>query len=314
MAYTSAASEVDGNVVERIALGTVDGVAAAKDAKAVKGNSDSYGGWVAMWDLDYFYFFIDITDNDPIELGTSTNPWNNDGIELFIDIKDRRYEGGTRIASEQHQLRFNVGTQGPAYGDFHGSMSSTTFGGPKNDTTAIKYAVAKGSTSYSIEMAIPWATFYKTATNTNKEAFAAAYTNNTELVEGKKIALEVSILDASAVDVRKSIINWANSTGTDVAYTNNYAYGQLNLTGLVGVNDKKATSSVVSVFPNPVNDMLYVKMANVKTIEVYNMAGAKVMTDNGDAFINVAGLQTGMYIVKATDANGKVGVAKFNKQ
>jgi hypothetical protein len=312
-AYEDAEDATAGNIVDNIATGSVDGVAAAKDAVAAADNTDSYGGWVAMWDDNNFYFFIDVTDNDPINVGASTAPWNNDGIELFLDIKDRRFQNGSRITGEQHQIRFNLGTEGPAYGNDK-NMASTTFGTTANDTTDIAYYAAVGSIGYSIELAIPWATFYKTSTNTLADAYAAAYTNNTELFDGKKIAFEVSILDASALDTRKSILNWSNYTGTDVAYQYNQYYGQLNLTGKVGINDKKAAQSTVAVHPNPVNTMLYVEMNNVKTIEVYNMAGVKVMTDNGDAFANVAELQTGMYIVKATDINGKVGVAKFNKQ
>jgi hypothetical protein len=46
----------------------------------------SSGSFQALWDDTYLYIFYDITDDNPVELeATSTQPWNNDGVEIFVD-------------------------------------------------------------------------------------------------------------------------------------------------------------------------------------------------------------------------------------
>jgi len=312
--------------VNRIALGTVDGVsAAAEDAETVQDstkytvseNLDSYGEWLAVWDLDYFYFYMDINDDTPVELGTSTSPWNNDGVEIFVDIKDRRYVGYDRKSTEQHQFRFSLGTEGPLHGLADGvdafGMDGSTFG--DNDTTNINYSINKATSAYSLEFAIPWATFFKTGANTVKEAYLASKATGA-LFDGKELAFEVSILDAEVRDTRQSILNWSNDTGQDKAYVTTQYWGQIKLKGgPVSVNDKPAMASL-KVFPNPTNGELYIMMNNVTNVEVFNLLGAKVLENNaaGISSVNVSELNDGFYMIKATDANGHTAVSKFKKQ
>ncbi len=184
--FTSLPVEVDGlyddafdaslvNKVNRIALGTVNGVDAAANAE-VTANNDNYGELLMVADMDNLYIYLDVTDNDPLDLGTSTQPWMNDGVELFMDLKDRRYLGSSRIAGEQHQCRFNVGTEGPAHGNDETGANALGMDGffGINDTTNIQFAIIKGSLGYSVEIAVPWVTYFRTNTNTNEEALALA--------------------------------------------------------------------------------------------------------------------------------------------
>jgi hypothetical protein len=304
------------NVINRVALGTVNGVDAAENAEVTE-NADSYAYWYSVFDLDNFYLYIDVTDNDPVDLGDSESPWNNDGVEVFVDIKDRRYVGWDRIDGQQHQFRFNVGTSGPAHGS-DDDASITGLGMPDffgvNDTTNIQYAIVKGSNGYAIEMAIPWATFFRTSAQTdNKQAVADAASG---VFNNKKIAFEVSLLDASALDTRKSIMNWANNTGEDRAYETTEFWGQVRLNGgPEGILNKIATRTL-SVYPNPADNYLNIAMDNLDRVEVYNILGAQVLNAkmNYSNWLDVSLLKTGVYIVKATDAKGKVAVAKFNKK
>ncbi|PKP10919.1 MAG: hypothetical protein CVU09_05205 [Bacteroidetes bacterium HGW-Bacteroidetes-4] len=314
--YDDAYDNSTENLINRVALGSVDGVAAAEGVE-VDENSDSYAYWYSVFDLDNFYIYIDVNDNDPVDLGTSESPWNNDGVEVFIDIKDRRYVGWDRIDGQQHQFRFNVGTEGPAHGS-DDDAGITALGMPNffgvNDTTNIQYAIVKGSNGYAIEMAIPWATFFRTsAQDDNKQAVADAATG---VFNNKKIAFEVSLLDASAVDVRKSIMNWANNTGEDKAYETTEFWGQVSLKGgPEGILNKIATRSL-SVYPNPADNYLNIAMNNLDKVEVYNILGAQVLNTkmNHSNWLDVSSLKTGVYIVKATDAKGKIAIAKFNKK
>jgi hypothetical protein len=324
--FTELALDIDGlyddafdastiNVLNRVANGTVAGVAAAANATVSADNTDNYGEWMAVWDLKNLYLFFDVVDNDPVALGGSTTPWMNDGIELFADIQNRRYMGQARISGEQHQFRFNVGTDGPAHGN--DATGANAFGMDGffgiNDTTNIKFAVIEGTSNYSIEIAIPWATLFRTASNTNIDAVDLA---DGGVYNGKKIALELSILDATALDQRKSILNWANKTGEDKAYLTNEFWGEITLKGGPdGIITKKAIPSLV-VYPNPASTELNIEMANVSKVEIYNVLGAKVANVklSGIQKVDVSALNAGVYVVKATDSNGKVAVAKFNKK
>lgn len=298
--------------INRMALGTVAGTAAAAGAEVVEDNGDSYGIFYMVGDLKNFYLYAEIEDNDPTLIGDGTAPWNNDGLEIFMDINDGRYTGATagkRVEGVQHQLRFNLGLEGPAYG---GKGLPSLFGDASSDTTDCNFKFVPGSAGYTVEIAIPWAVFFRTSTNTNIDAVALVPT----LKKGHEIALEVSLIDAEAVDTRKSILNWSNNTGTDMAYERNEFWGQVKLgDGFpVGINQKQAIESL-NVYPNPTTGELNIEMANIAKVEVYNLLGAKVAQfNNVENSVNVSTLSMGMYVVKATAQNGKVAVAKFNKK
>ncbi len=295
------------NVVDRVAVNDLGGDI-SKD--------DSYGEWMAVGDLDNFYFYIEINDDDMIDMDpSSTQPWMNDGIELFMDIQDRRYVGGARISGEQHQFRINLGTKSPLHGDAGDGVTNgmdAFFG--DNDTTDIEYAIVKGSLSYTIEARIPWATWFRTNSNTSQEALDAVAGG---LTKDKKVAFEVSILDANAPDGRKSILNWANNTGTDVAYQTNEYWGEISFTGdwPVGIREKFDRNEL-GLYPNPASNQITVTMNNASNIQIYNMLGSKVMDKelNGLSTVNISDLINGVYIVRVTDINGKVAVSKFNKK
>lgn len=298
--------------INRIALGTVAGTAAAAGAEVAEDNGDSYGIFYMVGDLKNFYLYAEIEDNDPTLIGSGTAPWNNDGLEIFMDINDGRYSGATagkRVEGVQHQLRFNLGLEGPAYG---GKGLPSLFGDASSDTTDCNFKFVPGSAGYTVEIAIPWAVFFRTSTNTNIDAVALVPT----LKKGHEIALEVSLIDAEAVDTRKSILNWSNNTGEDQAYKRNEFWGQVKLgDGFpVGINQKQAIESL-NVYPNPTTGELNIEMANIAKVEVYNLLGAKVAQfNNVENSVNVSTLSMGMYVVKATAQNGKVAVAKFNKK
>lgn len=302
--------------VANIATGTVDGKTTADGDTTVEANDDSYGLFYMLGDKDNFYIFVDITDNDPLSMGDSESPWLNDGIEMFIDIADNRYVGQDRLTS-QHQIRLNIDQDVDGKLVISSDKSWLVSNGVEvdNDTTKLTYVGAINSGGYTMEIAIPWTTWFRNSTNTNATAYAEA-TADGALYEGKAIAFELSILDASAVDTRKSILNWANNTGDDVAYTTNEYYGQITLTGTdwgVGIKENKASLNTVKVYPNPVNSELTIDMENVASVEVYNLVGASVLKTTSENVINVSNLEMGVYILRATDTNGKVSVAKFNK-
>lgn len=80
----------------------------------------------------------------------------------------------------------------------------------------------------------------------------------------------------------------------------------------LSVKDSKG-KAVVTVYPNPVADVLYLKGTDKANVTVYNAAGQKVLNKavtNGQ--LNVNALQKGVYTI-TIDTNGKPSTTKFIK-
>jgi hypothetical protein len=237
----------------------------------------------------------------------------NDGVEMFMDIQNRRYVGSSRISGEQHQMRINYGTEGPAHGDGGDGVTlgmDAFFG--DSDTTNIEFKIISSSSGYVIEARIPWATWFRTNSNSSQDALDAI-----SLSEGMKIAFELSILDANAVDGRQSILNWANNTDTDVAYLTNEYWGEVTLSGgWPTAIAERAARNVLHVYPNPAYSQISIDMDNAENVQVFNVIGSKVIDRalNGSKTISISDLHEGVYIIKVTDSDGKAAISKFNKK
>ena len=112
-------------------------------------------------------------------------------------------------------------------------------------------------------------------------------------------------------------VNW---TGDDTSSTNPLAItmnSNISLNAVfsatANINDEKF-DNLVSVFPNPVNDILYLKIerSEIKTIEIYNLLGKKVKSIKSKV-INVKNLPNGIYIVKIISINDEISTKKVVK-
>ena len=74
-------------------------------------------------------------------------------------------------------------------------------------------------------------------------------------------------------------------------------------------------TNTISVFPNPVNDILTVKSkSNINKVEVYSVLGKKVLSNNlSSNTLNMESLSKGVYIVKLYQDNQAIGVKKIVK-
>jgi hypothetical protein len=73
----------------------------------------------------------------------------------------------------------------------------------------------------------------------------------------------------------------------------------------------------VSIFPNPVEDMMYITSDCNATVEIFDVTGKKVESFQVDsqAALNTSHLQTGMYLIRAFNQEGQViAVEKILKQ
>ena len=93
-------------------------------------------------------------------------------------------------------------------------------------------------------------------------------------------------------DYRNYLINEYGWTITDG--------GQADSTYCASLSVENISNSTIKIYPNPTTSILTIESNKEYYIEVYDMAGNKVMALTGNS-INMAHLSTATYIVKATD-------------
>lgn len=70
------------------------------------------------------------------------------------------------------------------------------------------------------------------------------------------------------------------------------------------------------VYPNPANDVVFVKGDDIQKVEIYNSVGLKVVSKdvNNSESVNIANLASGFYFVKITDKQGDTTTKKIVKR
>lgn len=87
----------------------------------------------------------------------------------------------------------------------------------------------------------------------------------------------------------------------------------------LGIEEDRISLQEVSIYPNPVRDILYIQnKGEMQEIRVNNLVGQEVvrMSLENKSFyeLSTSDLETGIYILSVYSEDGRVGVAKFIKQ
>ena len=98
----------------------------------------------------------------------------------------------------------------------------------------------------------------------------------------------------------------------------NYALSPSEITNLynlnttvLGLDNYNQTDFKVSLYPNPVNNILNIDIVSeIQSVEIFTIQGQKVLSSKQNQ-INVENLPSGIYTVKITDNNDKVAVKKI---
>jgi hypothetical protein len=97
--------------------------------------------------------------------------------------------------------------------------------------------------------------------------------------------------------------------------TKNIIAGAFDSEPVLGINDVEFANNTIAFYPNPAQEVLNVSSANsITKIEVYDLLGKKVASNNNAKNVNVAALGKGVYIVKVAQENGSVVAKRFIKQ
>lgn len=120
----------------------------------------------------------------------------------------------------------------------------------------------------------------------------------------------------------------ANNFGTwveNTAVTNGECGGNLTaanstMTGNVhssnlGISTSELTRTKIQIFPNPVSEIISISgIENAQTVEIYNMAGQLVRTEDFAEKINVSSLSSGTYVLRIKTKESKILEFKFVKK
>ena len=82
-------------------------------------------------------------------------------------------------------------------------------------------------------------------------------------------------------------------------------------TGEVGLKENNFAST--EIYPNPMNDVLYIESENITSVTVFNAVGQQVMFVENRNEIDVTSLNNGLYFVRLVDNKGDVLVKKVIK-
>jgi len=83
----------------------------------------------------------------------------------------------------------------------------------------------------------------------------------------------------------------------------------------LGTAEFENTTNTISLYPNPAHEVLNISSTNsITKIEVYDMQGRNVASNNNASNVNVESLVKGVYIVKVMQENGSVVAKQFIKK
>lgn len=140
----------------------------------------------------------------------------------------------------------------------------------------------------------------------DKDNLAAAIVKDLEIIENNDIA-EISINE------KEELVISPLKNGTakiKLSFNSNGKVVEQNITistAVLGTND--LSKSTVNLYPNPVENILYIEVKDADKAEIYNITGAKITEktlQKGKNQIDVSSLQKGVYIIKVNNSTFKV--------
>ncbi|MGB9745326.1 MAG: sugar-binding protein [Bacteroidales bacterium] len=258
--------------------------------------------FMGTWDDDYLYIFLTVTDPNPF-VYDGTDSWKKDGTQLYVDVRNKLLLNSIDNM-RQHQITLPYGGTQSDISIWVGIQLAPYYADP-NNSLYLKYYSQSTSAGYNLEIRIPWAPMYFNNEDVNSyNACLAAKT----IHQGDTLGFEVQMNNYNpSTGNREQILTWSSlPTDNPGAYQNSGVWGGLKLVGTSGV-DQYATGNGVNVYPNPVSDRMQVELKGLRTVEIYNLVGQKVLavqTLSDQQTIHTRNLSKGIYLVKAIDKNG----------
>ena len=112
--------------------------------------------------------------------------------------------------------------------------------------------------------------------------------------------------------IKRAYIAWHSNDNN--LWQSSQMTGIVSLSPIAGISN--VTAQPLEVYPNPASDKLYIKKeVATALVEVYTIAGAQVIPEGKlENCLDISTLSNGMYLVKVTDLEGAVYIARFVKK
>ena len=268
---TASTITIDGNLNESV---WCISNSLTKSSIGTKNNTTTYN---VLWDANNLYIGVKVLDANLFS--SQPEVWNADGVEIFIDGANN---GGTAYDANDRQFIVTYNKAG--------------IWANNGNTTGILSAQKAISGGYSVEISIPW---------TNLGITPA---------DNLTIGFDVANGDDDSGAGRQTQGVW---NGNDMNWSNPLAFGDLVLSGSLksediatGIKPLKSSVSGVSIYPNPVNDLLTINLgeAQYQSIAIFSISGSLVLSQEieGQESINInfENLNAGIYMVRLVGEQG----------
>src|SRR5262249_30376989 len=83
----------------------------SKTTGTITSSADCSATWKGMWDATNLYILASVTDD--VKINDSTNPWDDDAIEIYLDAD---HNGGTTYDANDRQVVCGWGDAAPVEG------------------------------------------------------------------------------------------------------------------------------------------------------------------------------------------------------
>lgn len=249
----------------------------------IENATDLSGFWSAAWDEEYFYLLVDIQDENVDEWTSVGNPWERDLVEVYFNMDGVDGAIGTDNAF-QYPFGYVTGTEQPNPG------SGNT------DWTDLSWSTVLIDGGWRLEAAFPMASIGREL---------STYEDS--------LLFEISILDQDDGDGTKTArLVWAVDIN-ELGASNAGMWGKEEHMGTIifdegttGVNNP--TSVSFDIFPNPVNNLLYINSQdNIDKVDIIDMTGKIIKSvdlNSNSGFINTTDLIKGAYIISVSNEKG----------
>ena len=248
------------------------------------------------YDLDYMYLFAKILDDvdNSLTYTTDANPWTYDCIEVFLSLDTT---GSTGVTSNGYgddtncvQLRINRGID---------SVQQT---GRATADMYINHFENTGD-GWLCETAIPWKAVLATGQDPEDIMDYIGAVNGFDMSGADS--------DTPGPDHRDCQTAWDSDdpveTGTeDNAWTDRSVFGIMTLE----VKDdylatENFTQDNLVAYPNPANNTITFSIEGMQTVEIYNITGAKVLTQLTTGQVDISSLMSGIYFANINGSSVK---------
>jgi hypothetical protein len=129
-----------------------------------------------------------------------------------------------------------------------------------------------------------------------------------------------SITTYNYYDDSDGTLLFRTSEGTVVvpglAISESFSSAEAATKNTLSVDDNQLLTNTLTIYPNPAQDVLYIEFSNsqsITSVQVMDMNGRMVLTNNGTKNIDITALQAGFYVVAVATEKGTV-IQKFIKK